>query len=386
MIIDTNISALFAENAVQNTTNQLQQIQQELATGYQINSPADNPAGLAIADLMNGELGGLTSATQNAHQAVNLLQTANGGVQTDIQIVQEIQQLAVQASNGTETTQDQQDIQAQINSLLQQLDNNAQSINYNNLTLLNGQFGATVQYTAASGAAVTSVVLGPDGGQAATGAYSVTIASVAPGVDSITVTNAAGTQVAYATVAVPSSGLVTAQLVEGVTASTALQGSLVVTFNAASVAAASGGTVTALFTVVPAAESMSFQVGPAQGPQNVVNAALGAFTSVSLGLANINVVGQSNAQTAISLAQNALSMLTNAQGQIGAHLDELQYTINNLQTEQLNLQAAQSTIMDANMAQVSSAFAQEQVLQQTGLQALATANQLPTIVLRTLGL
>ncbi|MCL6564395.1 MAG: flagellin, partial [Firmicutes bacterium] len=87
MIINTNIPALFAENALSNTTNVLNQLEQELSTGYQINSPADNPAGLAIATLMSGELGGISEATNNANQAVNLLQTANGGIQNDVQIV-----------------------------------------------------------------------------------------------------------------------------------------------------------------------------------------------------------------------------------------------------------------------------------------------------------
>ncbi|MCY0886424.1 MAG: flagellin, partial [Firmicutes bacterium] len=124
-------------------------------------------------------------------------------------------------------------------------------------------------------------------------------------------------------------------------------------------------------------------VGPTQGTENVVNAYLGKVTANTLGLSNINVVN--NAQYAITQAQQALSMLTNAQGQIGAQMDQLNYTIQNLQTENTNLQAARATIMDANMAQVTSQFAQEQILEQTGLQALAGANALPQLVLKLLG-
>ncbi|WP_084661240.1 flagellin [Sulfobacillus thermosulfidooxidans] len=63
----------------------------------------------------------------------------------------------------------------------------------------------------------------------------------------------------------------------------------------------------------------------------------------------------------------------------------MNYTIQNLNTENTNLQAAKSTIMDANMSQVMSNFSREQILQQTGLQALASANQLPGLVLKLLG-
>lgn len=77
-------------------------------------------------------------------------------------------------------------------------------------------------------------------------------------------------------------------------------------------------------------------------------------------------------------------MLTNAQGQVGAQVDQLNYTVSNLQTESTNLQSSQSNIMDANMASVTSQFAQQQILMQTGIQALQTAQQMPQLVLKLL--
>lgn len=384
LIIDTNQQALFAQNAVQQTTQSMATTQEELATGLAINSPADNPAGLAISDLMSAELGGLTAATQNANQGINLLQTAAGGVQSDTQIVQQIQQLAVQASNGTNSSQDQQDIQSQIGQLLTQLDNNASSLNYNGLTLLGGSYGSSV--TGFTGGTIANVALGPDSGSAQAGTYSVSMTSVGSGQIDIVVTNAStSATVAAATVSATGS-TATAQLVNGTGAiEDGFNGSFVFQFNATSIATATAGYSTS-FTISAASASMNLQVGPNQGAADQVGAALGGFTSVTLGLSNISVVGQSNAQNAITLAQNALSMLTNANGAIGAQLDALNATVNNLATESQNLQAAQSTILDANMAQVSSQFAEQQVLQQTGLQALATDNQLPSTLLKTLGL
>jgi flagellin len=386
MYINTNVASLFAQNAVNATDSAMQTQEQELSTGYAINSPSDNPSGLAISNLMQGQLGGISAATQNANQALNLLQTANGGMQTDVSIVQKIQQLAVQASNGTQTTQDQQDIQSQINNLLTQVDNNAATINYNGLNVLNGSFGATTTMatTASDGMNVT---LGPDSGNAPAGSYAMTVTyNTTANTDTVAIVNkTSGVTVATGTY----SGATTAtnavvQMVAG-TSGDNTNASFVASFNAASVSDASGATGTSDFTVTAAANPLVFQVGATQGAANEISASLGAVTSQSLGLASVSVVGQDNAQNAVTLATNALSMLTNAQGALGSQEDQLNYTISNLQTESVNLQSAQSTIMDANMATVSSQFAQSQILQQTGLQALATANALPDQVVKLLG-
>ena len=383
MYINTNTAALFAQNAINSTDTAMQTQEQQLSTGLSINSPADNPSGMAIANLMQGELGGLTAASQNASQASNLLNTANGGMQTDVQIVQQIQQLAVQASNGTVTTQDQQDIQSQINSLLKQVNNNAATINYNGLNLLNGSFGATASMSTTATDNI-QVSLGPDSGNAAPGTYTAKVAyNSAAGGDVVSITNGSGATVATATYTGSSTSTqATVQMVAGTGSVLSGNSSFVVSFNAASVGTASG---TGSFTVKAASNPLTFQVGASQGSSNTINASLGAVTAKSLGLASVSVVGQGNAQGAITLAKNALSMLTNAQGQIGSQLDQINYTTSNLATQNTNLQAAQSTIQDANMAQVSSAFSQSQVLQQTGLQALATADQLPQAVLKILG-
>ncbi|OLZ11734.1 flagellin [Sulfobacillus thermosulfidooxidans] len=386
MIINTNVSALFAENALNNTTNALTNLEQQMSTGYQINSPGDNPAGLAIATLMSGELGGINAAVNNANQALNLLDTANGGIQNDVQIVTQIQQLATQASNSTETTQDQQDLQKEIQSLLTQLDSNANSVNYNNQILLNGSYGATISGQSVSLSGAATVVLGADSGNATSSTYSVAINySSTADLATVTLYNSSGTALGTVSLSniASTATSATAQFVAG-TSTDSGSSSFVVNFDPA-VVSGSSTAVTINFSVAAATNPLTFQVGPNNNSANQVQTQLGSFTSLSLGLSNINVIGTSNAQNAITLANNALSMLTNAQGQIGAQQDQLNYTIQNLNTENTNLQAAKSTIMDANMSQVMSNFSREQILQQTGLQALASANQLPGLVLKLLG-
>lgn len=507
MYINTNVAALFAENSLSNTQNTLSSLQQQMSTGYKINSPADNPSGLAIANLMQGEIGGINAAVNNATEASNLLNTANGGMQTDLQIVQQIQQLAVQASNGTNNTQNRQDIQHQITQLLQSLDNVAQTLNYNNQFVLNqgastsavsnavnsaglaqtttaaigattagtnnflvsatdttvatgsysvvetyatsaggpgtvtlklysggtldgtatfattatsgsftttvdggltvgfdlasvvanGTTGATQDLTVATNSVpqlINSVSVGADSGAVAAGTYSVAIyySSVSGGTDFVTVTDATtGSAVATGSVSNLASltGSVEMQLVSGnnSTGSDSFtlnvnQGSLV---NAASVSGGFGTSSNIVYqtVAVTGATQYKFQTGPNQGNGNTIESQFGTFNSVTLGLNSLDVT--QNPQYAVTQAQNALSMLTNAQGGVGAQIDQINYTLTNLQTETTNLQSSRSAIMDANMAKVTSQFAQEQILMQTGIQALQTAQQLPGMVLKLLG-
>ena len=392
MYINTNVAALFAQNSLSNTQNTLSNLQQEMSTGLQINSPSDNPSGLAISNLMQGEIGGINSAINNATAATNLLNVANGGMQTDVQIVQQIQQLAVQASNSTNNAQDTQDIQNQISHLLNSLDNVAQTLNYNGQAVLNQ--GA--QTTSTGSSTVLSFQVGADSGQVSKGTYSVSVqyATTSSGTSEDLVTVSASTATGWVTAAVgtvagvsgsSSAGTTTLQLVSGENSTGS--NSFVIKVNQGSVvsgASTAATTYSVAVAVGTAATQYDFQTGPYQGTGNSTQVQLGTFSSASLGLTNIDVTSPANAQYAISQAKRALSMLTNAQGQVGAQVDQLNYTVSNLQTESTNLQSSQSNILDANMASVTSKFAQQQILMQTGIQALQTAQQMPQLVLKLL--
>ncbi len=380
MYINTNVSALFAENSLSNTQNTLNSLQQEMSTGYQINSPSNNPSGLAISNLMSGELGAINSATSNATEASNLLNTANGGMQTDIQIVQQIQQLAVQASNSTNNAQDTQDIQNQVSQLLVSLDNVGTTLNYNNQFVLNQ--GPTVS-SVASSSVVTGINIGADSGGLAAGAYTVSVQyATSTGSDIVSITNSSGATIASGTIANmgSQSGTIALQLVSG--SNSTGSDSFVINVNQTALAS-SAATATTAFTVKGGTQ-YTFQTGPTQGTGDALQTSFGTFSSATLGLNSLNFSSTAGAQYAITQAGSALSMLTNAQSAVGSQIDQINYTLTNLQTEGTNLQSSQASIMDANMAQVTSQFAQTQILEQTGIQALTTAQQLPSLVLKLL--
>jgi flagellin len=95
-----NISSLVAENAVSNTQTNLQTTLQQLATGLQINSGADYPAGLSIAEGLGANISALNQSSQNASDGVGLLQTADGALSQVNTILNQAITIATEASNG----------------------------------------------------------------------------------------------------------------------------------------------------------------------------------------------------------------------------------------------------------------------------------------------
>ncbi|MGC9161828.1 MAG: flagellin, partial [Acidithiobacillus sp.] len=94
-IINTNVSALNTLNALNNTQGSLNTYLQQLSTGKQINGPADNPAGYAIAQRFQTQINGLNQAISNGNQGVSLVQTATGAIQNQTSLLQQIRTTAV---------------------------------------------------------------------------------------------------------------------------------------------------------------------------------------------------------------------------------------------------------------------------------------------------
>ena len=136
--INTNVDALFALNALQNTSNSTSTLEQELSSGLAINGPQDNPAGYIAAQGFQTQIGGTTQAISNANQAISLVQTANGGITQQVTILQQIRDVAAQAANGTNDTQELQSLQGVVAQLQTQVSTIAQQTNFGGFTLLDG--------------------------------------------------------------------------------------------------------------------------------------------------------------------------------------------------------------------------------------------------------
>ncbi len=143
MVVQHNVSAMNANNAMSKNVSGLKKQTEKLSTGYNINRAADNAAGLAISEKMRSQIRGLTQATSNANDAISLIQTAEGGLQETEDIMQRMRELAVQSANGTYTDEDREQIQYEVDALKDEVDRIAQSTEYNEMKLLDGSLDGT---------------------------------------------------------------------------------------------------------------------------------------------------------------------------------------------------------------------------------------------------
>jgi flagellin len=139
-VINTNVNALYALNSLNNTTNATNTLEQELSSGLSINSPADNPAGYIAAQGFTSQLSGVTQATSNANQAISLVQTADGAITQQVNILQNILSIASQAANGGATSQQLSALQNVVSQLQTEVSSISNQTNFNGVSLLNGTF------------------------------------------------------------------------------------------------------------------------------------------------------------------------------------------------------------------------------------------------------
>ncbi|MBQ7544995.1 MAG: hypothetical protein IJT02_08660 [Synergistaceae bacterium] len=163
MRINHNISALSAFNVMKDTGKKLDGTIQALSTGFQINSAADDEAGMEISESMRAQISGLDTALENAQDGISLLQTAEGALQDTTGMLHRMRELSVQAATGTLTQQDREHIQKEIDQLKKEIDRTAHTTQFNKKKLLNGETGLE---WSASELGVRAYITGENGGNA----------------------------------------------------------------------------------------------------------------------------------------------------------------------------------------------------------------------------
>jgi len=136
--IANNVLANSVQYNLNNNQSALKNIVTQLSSGLRINSAADDPSGLAIATNLQTQVDGFTAAVQNVQNANNAAQVALGALTTTTDILQRIRSLAVEASSDLNSSQDRQNLQAEVNQLLLEVNSISQSVNFNGQPLLDG--------------------------------------------------------------------------------------------------------------------------------------------------------------------------------------------------------------------------------------------------------
>jgi flagellin len=139
-VINTNISSLNSQRNLNGSQGAMNQAIQRLSTGLRIHSAKDDAAGLSISQRMTSQINGLTQAARNANDGISLAQTAEGALSSAGDILQRIRTLAVQSANGTNSSQDRNSLNAEVQQLNQELQRIATTTQFNGLNLLDGSF------------------------------------------------------------------------------------------------------------------------------------------------------------------------------------------------------------------------------------------------------
>lgn len=138
MRINHNISAIKANSILGRNNSALDKSLEKLSSGLRINRAADDAAGMAISQKMKTQIAGLEQASRNAADGISVIQTAEGALSEVGAMLQRMRELSVQSANGTNTAEDREAIQAEINNLKEEIQRISDTTEFNTKTLLNG--------------------------------------------------------------------------------------------------------------------------------------------------------------------------------------------------------------------------------------------------------
>jgi flagellin len=148
----TNISAMNTQQNLLKSSNAVSTSMSRLSSGLRINSAADDAAGYAISQGLTSQVNGLNQASSNTSDAISMVQTASSSLNDVQNMLQRVYELGVQYNNGSNSSTDKSDIQAEVNQLTQEIDRQQSSSNFNGLNLLNGTAGTSGTVTFQVGA------------------------------------------------------------------------------------------------------------------------------------------------------------------------------------------------------------------------------------------
>lgn len=140
MIINHNMSALFASRQNKINTGEATKSMERLSSGLRINRAGDDASGLAVSEKMRAQIRGLHQASRNAEDGISFIQTTEGYLQETTDVLHRIRELSIQSSNGIYSSEDRQMIQVEVSQLIDEIDRVASHAQFNTMNMLTGRF------------------------------------------------------------------------------------------------------------------------------------------------------------------------------------------------------------------------------------------------------
>ena len=384
MVVQHNLTAMNSNRMLGITQNAQAKSSEKLSSGFQINRAADDAAGLTISEKMRKQINGLDRASTNAQDGVSAVQTAEGALTEVHSMLQRMNELAVQAANGTNSEDDRAALQAEVDQLLTEIDRVAETTKFNETYLLKGEGTATKTLAAYDAGLKGTLTAQKDGNGDLTGKYEFAPATVTKG-EKVTIDGKEYEIVDVAVDKVKDGQLTTAG---DVTDAKNVYGKMQDALEAANkVGAGTAGTVAnyanGKFEITPgtivAAGALTFDlhVGADADMTNKISIDVEAMSTANLGIKGLEIDGKDgvNATYAIDAIAEAIKTVSAQRSALGAVQNRLEHTIDNLDNVVENTTAAESRIRDTDMAEEMVEYSKNNILAQAGQSMLAQANQ-----------
>ena len=402
MVVQHNLTAMNSNRMLGVTTSTQAKSTEKLSSGYKINRAADDAAGLSISEKMRKQIRGLTQASSNAQDGISAVQTAEGALNEVQDMLQRMNELAVKAANGTNSEDDRNYIQDEVNQLIKEIDRVSTTTKFNETYLLKGD--DAVKFTEST--TKTMTVTQANGGNPAKITFSVAGAKTEDGKSDATF-NVFGKNYSVrieeddtdATIATKLAKAMNADKLSDADAgefeadATAGDGSI--TLTAATKDAIKDttkfATGTAFTVKATGVLTLDLHVGADSTADNQISVDIKQMSASVLGLKTgnsttgtntgdldtllVNGKDDKHARDAIDTISAALQEVSKQRSALGAAQNRLEHTIANLDNVVENTTSAESSIRDTDMATEMVKYSNNNILAQAGQAMLAQANQ-----------
>jgi flagellin len=378
---------LNAQRSLAASGAELKTAMERLSSGSKINSASDDAAGFAIAERMTAQIRGLNMAAKNAGDGLSMLSAIENATNDVTDMLQRMRELAVQAVNDTNTSQDRTYLQQEVTGLLAEIDRVAPQTQYNGTKILDGSMEGKIQVGTEAGQTVSfdikSIKTEDLAGSSSSSVSDPSASSSSGG--SITWETSSSGSVSYPSAYTGMTEIWGSDAHTSVTAGDTVQfrgtdySGMSFSTDPYEVSANSGGT---LILSSGLSQDDASLLNSAEG-SSVIFEASSVSTSTSNGSSGTSAVGSlgdidlssaSNASDALATISSAIEQVAGNRAEYGALQNRLEYTVSNLMNVSEFTTAARSRISDADFAAESARLAKAQVLQQSGTAMLAQAN------------
>jgi len=391
MKINYNVSALVANNALKTTDNKLTESLERLSSGLKIANAKDNPSGLAMSRRMNAQIKSLDTADDSNADGISIVETADGVLAEMQDMLQRMSELAIKASNETNTDDDRAIIDEEIQQLKSEIERVSETTEFNGQKLLDGTFdlkGYATVYDSTTKTYVTdaNITVSTYSDEIPAGTATIAGFTCEYEEDSVTGTRTIVTTVDDdGSIKSPTGTLTDSEgnVYDNIT----VDGDIIKfsNSNGQEVQLRVDETISTYTTIqleITGTGAMAVQIGANEGQYLDIRIPTMSLSNIGVYNANTKTLEDSNA--AIEQIKNGISYISAARSRLGAYQNRLEHTNKSIDVTIENMTAAYSRIMDVDMAEEMTTYSTQTVLDQAGISMLAQANERPSEVLQLL--